>query len=86
MLEVQEFICNMNVSFVGEGYNKVNQNICSFMFGGFTQLNWSLWILAFFLQINTIFAFILSVRLRGLNSKVAQRDSVYSRSSLYGPE
>ena len=74
----------MNVSFVGKGHTKVKKHVCSSMFGGFTQLNWSLWMLAIFLQINDMFAFILSVRLRGLNSKVAQRDNVHDRTALYG--
>ena len=73
MLEVEDFLCNMNVSFVEARYDQVvNQHICSTLFGGLAQINWGLWLLGFSLELVAILAHVLTVRLRGLSEKEAR--------------
>ncbi len=71
MTQVQNFLCNMNVSFVAGRYSQVRDEICGTMLGGFAQINFSLWILAIFLETNAILINILSTRLRGISRREA---------------
>jgi len=71
MMEVEDFLCNMNVSFVERRYNEVKNDICGTMFGGLAQINWGLWLLGISLEMVAILAHILTVRLRGLSQKEA---------------
>mmetsp|Transcript_26694 Transcript_26694/g.39357 ORF Transcript_26694/g.39357 Transcript_26694/m.39357 type:complete len:303 (+) Transcript_26694:1748-2656(+) len=94
MDEVQDFLCNMNVSFVQRRYDQIRNDVCMTMFGGLTQVNWALWVLALFLQATAILANVLSTRLQGVSSEQAQLDfddnntgagrSRLSRAELYG--
>lgn len=65
MDEVQDLMCNMNVSFVKRRYDKIETEFCGRMLGGFAQVTWALWAIAVFLEIAAITANILSVRLHG---------------------
>jgi len=63
MIEVKDLMCNMNVSFVKQRYDKVEQEVCDRMLGGFASVNWALWALAVFLTIASFLANVLAVRL-----------------------
>lgn len=71
MMEVEDFLCNMNVSFVERRYDQVQNHICEKLFGGLTQITWGLWLLGISLEMVAILAHILTVRLRGLSEKEA---------------
>eukprot|EP00957_Ditylum_brightwellii_P056145 4256532-Ditylum_brightwellii.AAC.1 len=75
-------------------YDQIRNDVCMTMFGGLTQVNWALWVLALFLQATAILANVLSTRLQGVSSEQAQLDfddnntgagrSRLSRAELYG--
>ena len=71
MEQVQEFLCNMNVSFVEGRYNQVRDEVCGTMLGGFAQINFSLFVLAIILEINAVLANMLAIRLRGISKREA---------------
>lgn len=71
MEQVQKFLCNMNVSFIATRYGQVRDEVCGTMLGGFAQINFSLWMLAIFLEIIAILANVLSTRLRGISKREA---------------
>lgn len=71
MVQVQKFLCNMNVSFIATRYGQVRNEVCGTMLGGFAQINFSLWMLAIFLEIIAILASVLSTRLRGISKREA---------------
>lgn len=71
MLEVEDFLCNMNASFVERRYDEVKNDICGTLFGGVAQINWALWLLGLSLEMVAILAHMLTVRLRGLSEKEA---------------
>lgn len=71
MVEIRKFLCKMNLSFIAARYNQVQNQVCGTMFGGFAQINFSLWILAILLELNAILACILSTRLRGVSKREA---------------
>ena len=71
MTQVQNFLCNMNVSFVAGRYSQVRDEVCGTMLGGFAQINFSLWILAIFLEMNAILINTLATRLRGISKREA---------------
>jgi len=71
MLEVEDFLCNMNVSFVERRYDEVKNDICGTLFGGVAQINWALWLLGISLEVVAVLAHVLTVRLRGLSEKEA---------------
>ena len=81
MDEVEDFLCNMNVSFVEKRYDEVKDDICGTLFGGVAQINWSLWLLGICLEAAAILAHLLIVRLRGSSEKEA---SGYSMAEIYG--
>lgn len=83
----QDFLCNMNVSFVERRYDEVNHDICVTFFGGVTQINWAFWMVGVSLEAVAIVAHILSVRLRGLSQKDVERrqqTDCASRADVYG--
>ena len=80
MDEVQDFLCNMNVSFVAQRYDEVRYDLCESMFGGVAQIHWALWLLALSLQGTAVLAHILSVRLRGLTVREAKLEREYGDS------
>jgi hypothetical protein len=71
MTQVRIFLCNMNISFVADGYNQVRDEVCETMLGGFSQINWALWSLGFCLELIALLANLLATRLRGYSRKVA---------------
>jgi ABC-type Fe3+-siderophore transport system permease subunit len=68
MDQVQDFLCNMNVSFVADRYDQVEAAVCGSLFGGFAQVNWALWFLAILLELMSILALVLSTRLQGCST------------------
>mmetsp|Transcript_11370 Transcript_11370/g.17066 ORF Transcript_11370/g.17066 Transcript_11370/m.17066 type:complete len:847 (-) Transcript_11370:181-2721(-) len=88
MDEIEDFLCNMDVSFVGKRYNQVEKEFCETMFGGFSQISGALWAIALLLEISAVLASVLSVRLRGVSEDEA--DDYYGgvkslrRADLYG--
>ncbi len=71
MTQVRIFLCNMNISFVANGYNQVRDEVCETMLGGFSQINWGLWALGLWLEVIALIANILATRLRGYSKKEA---------------
>ena len=61
----------MNISFVADGYNQDRDEVCETMLGGFSQINWGLWALGFFLELIALLANVLATRLRGYSKKEA---------------
>ena len=76
MIEVQDLLCNMDVSFVRQRYQKVEQEVCDRMLGGFASVNWALWALAVFLSISAILANVLAVRLNAKSKSHDDHDDV----------
>lgn len=71
MIEVEDFLCTMNVSFVERRYEGVHEDICVTLLGGIAQINWALWFLAIFLEVVAILAHVLAVRVKGVSEKEA---------------
>ena len=69
MLEVEDFLCNMNVSFVERRYKEIKHDICGTLFGGVAQIQFALWLLGVSLELVAILCHILTVRLRGMSEK-----------------
>lgn len=65
MLEVEDFLCNMNVSFVAGRYTEMKDHICGKAFFGIEKLMWALFALGISLEIMAIVSHVLSVRLSG---------------------
>ena len=88
MIEIEDFLCNMDVSFVGKRYNQIEEEFCETMFGGFTQISGALWAISILLETTAVLASILSIRLRGVSEEEA--DEYFSgvktlrRADLYG--
>ncbi len=81
MAEVEDFLCNMNVSFVERRYDEVKDDICIQLYGGVAQINWALWMLGISLEVIAILAHVLVVRLRGVSDKEAALGMLYSDST-----
>jgi hypothetical protein len=71
MIEVEDFLCTMNVSFVERRYEGVHEDICVTLFGGVAQINWALWFLGIFLEVVAVLAHMLAVRVKGVSEKEA---------------
>ena len=91
MIEVEDFLCNMNASFVEQRYNEVKNDLCGKLFGGVAQINWALWLLGMSLEVVAVLTHILTVRLRGLSRKEAELDMIdldggrgLMKADLYG--
>eukprot|EP00970_Alexandrium_tamarense_P005114 scaffold825_cov196-Alexandrium_tamarense.AAC.59 len=69
MIEVEDFLCNMNVSFIERRYAFIKTDICGILFGGIAQINWALWLLGISLEVVAIVSHILAVRMKGLSQK-----------------
>jgi hypothetical protein len=65
MKHINTFLCSLDLSFVVTRYDQVKEEVCGTMLGGVTQINFSLWLLAFFLEVTALLACMLSTRLRG---------------------
>jgi hypothetical protein len=64
MYEVEDFLCNMNVTFVNVRYDELKDDVCGKMFGGLAQIDVAFWVLGVTLEIVAILCSILSIRLR----------------------
>jgi len=71
MEQVRIFLCNMNITFVANGYNQVQNEICGTMLGGFSQINFGFWALGIWLQGIAILSNMLATRLRGYSKREA---------------
>jgi uncharacterized membrane protein len=69
MIEVQDLLCAMNISFVKQRYDRIEQSVCRQTLGGVASVNWALWALAVFLSVSAILANVLAVRLNASTSK-----------------
>ena len=92
MIEVEDFLCTMNVSFVERRYEGVRKDICVTLFGGVAQINWALWFLGIFLEMVAVIAHVIAVRVKGVSEKEAAaakllsdggRRSFVRRAKLY---
>lgn len=87
MLEVEDFLCNMECNFVESRYGEVKNDICGTLFGGVAQINWALWLLGISLEAIAIISHVLAIRLRGLSEKEASLQSldwdVDQRANIY---
>jgi hypothetical protein len=63
--QVEKLLCK-DISFVADGYQNVRDEVCTSMLGGFSQINWGLWMLAILLEFIAILINVLSTRLRGM--------------------
>jgi hypothetical protein len=63
--QVEKLLCK-DISFVVDGYQNVRDEVCTSMLGGFSQINWGLWMLAILLEFIAILMNLLSTRLRGM--------------------
>ena len=64
MIEVEDFLCNMNISFVDVRYEELTDHICQRMFGGLSQIDIAFWIVGVSLEILAITCAILAIRLK----------------------
>ena len=71
MLEVEDLLCNMNISFVEQRYDQVKYDICGTLFGGVAQINWAFWLMGISLEVIAVVSHILAIRLRGVSEKEA---------------
>lgn len=69
--QVEKLLCK-DISFVADGYHSVREEVCTSMLGGFTQINWALWILAVMLEFVALLINTLSTRLKGMTQKEAK--------------
>jgi len=78
MIEVQDLLCNMNISFVKQRYERIEQSVCRQTLGGVASVNWALWALAVFLSVSAILANVLAVRLnaRGKGDWIAEDEAI----------
>ena len=67
MIQVRNFLCNMNCGFVGNLWGDVYNDICVSLLGGMLQISLSLWLLAVFLFFSSALGAILVVRMRGIS-------------------
>jgi len=63
MLEVEDFLCNMNVSFVERRYEEIKNDICNKTFMGVEKVMCGLYTLSFSLEVLAVVIHVLSVRL-----------------------
>lgn len=63
--QVEKLLCK-DISFVVDGYQNVRDEVCTSMLGGFSQINWGLWMLAILLEFVALLLIVLSTRLRGM--------------------
>jgi hypothetical protein len=64
MIEVEDFLCSMNISFVEARYEELKVDVCESLFGGVSQIAGSYFILGIALEIIAITCSILAVRLK----------------------
>lgn len=64
MLEVEDFLCSMNISFVETRYEELKSDICGSLFGGFTQIEVAFLIVGIGLEVIAITCSILAIRLK----------------------
>jgi hypothetical protein len=84
MVEVEDFLCKMNASFVERRYDQVKYDVCGTLFGGLVQINWSLWFLGICLEIVAIMAHILLIRLQDFSDEDATKFTIISSDSRNG--
>lgn len=72
MVEVEDFFCHMNVTFIEGRYTQVQSHICQTLFGGVSQITWSLWILGLALETIAVLSHVLILR---VGSKAEREDS-----------
>jgi hypothetical protein len=78
MIEVEDFLCTMNVSFVERRYDEVKHDVCVTLFGGVAQINWALWMLGISLEVVAVIAHVLAVRVNGVSEKEAAASKILS--------
>lgn len=64
MIEVEDFLCSMNISFVEARYEELKVDVCESLFGGVSQIEIAFFILGVALEIIAITCGILAVRLK----------------------
>lgn len=77
MIEVQDFLCHMNASFVERRYDEVKNDICGKAFFGIEMLMWSLYALGICLEFIAIVSHVLCVRLSPKYKSGLTRADVY---------
>ncbi len=74
MVEIEDFLCQMNMSFVERRYSLVKGSICSSSFLGLEKLMWALFVLGICLELTAILSHVLSVRLSDSRKAKYQTD------------
>lgn len=82
MLEVEDFLCNMNISFIERRYEDMRDDICLSGLGGISQITVAFWIVAIGLEIIAITSGILAIRLQPSYDKIEDFD-VMDEVKLY---
>jgi hypothetical protein len=82
MIEVEDFLCNMNISFAETRYEEVKGDVCGSFFGGLVQIDIAFWIVGVALEIIAITCSILAIRLRHYD-ETDDFDIMDSRVNLY---
>ena len=74
MLEVEDFLCNMNISFIETRYQDLKKDVCWSGLGGTSQITIAFWIVAVGLEIIAITSGILAIRLQPNYDKIEDFD------------
>jgi hypothetical protein len=82
MIEVEDFLCNMNISFAETRYEELKGDVCGSFFGGLVQIDIAFWIVGVALEIIAITCSILAIRLRHYD-ETDDFDIMDSRVNLY---
>lgn len=64
MIEVEDFLCSMNISFVESRYEELKVDVCESLFGGASQIDIAFFMLGVSLEALAITCAILAVRLK----------------------
>jgi hypothetical protein len=86
MVQVEDFMCTMNISFVQGRFDDLKEEVCESMFGGLAQINIAFWVVGIGLEIIAITSSILAVRLKRNYEKGDDNDDSYQdfrRVDLY---
>ncbi len=82
MLEVEDFLCNMNVSFVERRYDEIKNDICNKTFMGVEKVMWGLYALGVSLEVLTVVAHVLAVRLNRRQKHLYDSEEIGSGNGL----
>jgi len=83
MLEVEDFLCNMNVSFVERRYEEIKNDICNKTFMGVEKVMLGLYALCLSLEVLAVVAHVLSVRLNRRQKRLYESEERLTRVDVW---